>query len=426
MRIAVLLMTVALLLPPPVFADPRDCAKELTAASADPFGPEAETFSFEIEVDLERTPRVLNYYRLAGWTDAAWLALPIGQRVELGQTVIRSSVASKKRTVFEALAQTPPFLSRRLLKDASGQVEAADNQVSVRIQEVSEELEWFWTHIGPGSIHGHVAFHRNRPAISGAENYLKFDSEISMARALRRSFDKGQSTGAQPGRILGYPYLGSMDLSVYSTFQEAFSVSPFKKHFKNPKTKFFYGTTFRPDLYGPHRVGFEIRNCLGNKECIERKMRNLQRQLQTQFAAFRGIEPGPLLSKAHYWKTTAKHPKLWPLIYGNSIHLRRLHSWFVPAAAKYAHRFLFPYLAWETHPLIQLLDLAQQAEFQAKQRIALIELTRELESLSTLSLSAADRLGGSYLAVARWAHATRLDEFLEQGMRTLDAEYDQR
>jgi hypothetical protein len=371
------------------------------------------SFGYELEFHPEENPKLLEYYKPIGYSDEDWRKLSPAQRLEKAKEAWAS--ANFKTDVLEATAQAPEFLARRAIKEAGGRVELEANDVSEDLHQTFSQLEWVWANIGPGSLHGHAAFGRKN--IRGAANFVKLDFDAKQAEALQRSYESYLEKGTEPAKNLSHHSLGPLDRRAFDWLaKQTKKKKPAKTKYINKNSKYTYAIAYRPDLYGPKKIGFEVRNCHKRLDCLKHSLVDLAEEISRGFSTTRDLaNAGPLLDPRHAKKLSpearAMLAKVEPILRA------RTGGQYGVAGPKAKSRFLLPLLDWRAHPYIGALDNRAQAEFLERAGKATEEFEASLGAMAEGGLAGDELLRALQMANAKWAHDARLSQAFAEGKK---------
>lgn len=374
------------------------------------------SYSYEIEYNLRENPNIVNYYKVKGYSDEAWMKLSKQERLKIALDKHRNT-ASQNKTVLVKTDTAPEFLPKKMVKESNVNLEMIDNPISENLDEIYKNLDWIWENLGPGSVQGHVAFGKKGVRLNSVDQYIKLDYDLSQAQAFSKGYSSYLKNGKRgsPGANITHHSLGPVDNITLKKVRKA--TNP-KKDLKggvsyDRNMKFVYGTAYRKDLYGRSKVGFEIRNCHKRLDCIKSKMKNLSEDVENNFDFYKHIEPSQEISK----DLMKSLPEDIQAIYMNAGKIQgNKYSGYVTGSS-YDLRYLNPHLDWVNHPYIKALPETKKKEF--------IEL---LEKVNAEHLKEVRRIGvyknGTLperlqIANAKWGYDLKLDEYLAEGKEIL-------
>ena len=371
------------------------------------------SFSYEIEFNLQENPNLVNYYRPRKKMDQEWMAHSQTERLALAAEV--KSKARFGEVIFEKLATAPDFLAPTVLSEYGPNLEINANPVTYNLNEVAQNLDWIWEHMGAGSVQGHIAFNRRGIRLPGIHRAIKLDYDISQAQALVSGYASYLEKGlGQPGANLSHFALGPVGEDHLQALQRSIGIQGRLKSFSytNRRVKYSYSISYRPDLYGHAKAGFEIRNCHKRLNCIKSKMAQLASDLEAGMDIYSNMPDSPVISRT---VLAGLHNDIRQVYLRVGSELNAQYPEHIRQRANFNQRFLFAHLDWKNHPLIKVLQDEHQERFSRALDSALSTYEETVRGFSSAPVSAEDL----QLATAKWAYDLKLDTYLEEGFKII-------
>lgn len=377
-------------------------------------------FSYEIEFSLSANPKLLEFYKVQSYTDEQWFAMPLQKRLEVAQTYVDSMISRGRTTLLVKTEKTPHFLAEKVIDAKGGRLELAMNEVNTSLDEIKENLEWTWREIGPGSIQGHASIKKDARAIENSVVYAKHDSEISYLGSLERSFARYNETGEIRSSVIENPSLGPIDRRTFDSLSARVAGRGRYRNELNDTDKLIYGTTYRPDLYGLRRTGFEVRNCHKNLDCIMGSLKSVAEGLENGFKNYAGIKDDVLVDAG---TLTKWNDQTRSFLTSASRHFDSLTE-LSTGGAPMELRLSLPLANWEQHPL--LLGLSADERLKAVERIKVAReaYVAEMDTISRSTLPVGEKLKSAIIAMSRWSVSTQLSRALRAGRSTVVGKFD--
>ncbi len=366
------------------------------------------SFGFEVEFEMRQSPKLGEYYKLIGYSDRDWFNLPLQKRVELIQEKIKSKLIPRSK-ILQKTKMAPDFLADFAITAEGNNLELAANKITTDLNEIEEYVNWVQTNIGKGSLQGHAVFNIEKEnSISGLFSEIKFQADIAQAESLEMSYLSSQKNGKVPAANFVHAYLPPMDYGALYLMEERLKKNA--KLGKDIRSKRVYGTSYRPDLYGKKKVGFEVRNCHIRVDCLQKELREISMAIEkVNEAPALGLDQvGDMINSDLLNKVSQ----------GHRIELLRLAEKVpgdMPLNSK-ASRFLYPLMEWENHPLILMLEKKKYEEFIGRLKIARTDFDLELKLfLFNDKISVEDKLNKLRELVAKFSKQVGMADYLKLG-----------
>lgn len=381
------------------------------------------SFGYELELLVSQNPNLHRFYRSVGVSEADWLAMSEdARRSSLLETVKNADFGAQ---VALKLSTAPAYLASAAIREHTGfdRIELSDNAITHDLREVRDQFQWLRQNLLISGVHGHAAYKREGTDLRGAEHFAKLDFDMTQAQTLAAGYRRFQETGNLPANHVVHWSTGPVDKETRDLL--AYYASPERtgKEPLDPRVKYIYGVTLRPDLYGDGMIGHEVRSAVKRLPEALEKMRRIGESLQLQqFAAYRIPELGadPVLLSENVLKGL---PYPEQAVYSTAAdYLKRKHAGHPTGGAPYAVRFTWARLPWTEHPFIRLLPQNERQQFMDSLAYAEIAYQKEIDRLSARRNRPANGEAVTQalqVAMARWAHESQLAVYLKRGRELL-------
>jgi len=261
------------------------------------------TYGLEGELDLNKTEKLLDWYRPSGKTDEQWLAMSYEERK--AQMGYRGSGLVKT-------GQAPEWLHETLSSDPGGA--EFMTRPTPRLEEALSWINTMEAHLGQDGHgrskvywQGNVAYKRDgaysRENKDGLLGYIKATADYAQLGKLHRGYEANQqNTEYIPGKNLDHSVLGPMNTEKLDETNQEITAAA-ENRSTNRSSHYIQGTYFRTWKYGPDRNGFEVRDAHKDVFVLKRELRRLTHGLQhglADYAAFKDLTV--LDESAHFAK----------------------------------------------------------------------------------------------------------------------------
>jgi hypothetical protein len=367
------------------------------------------TFSYELEFDLRETPKLLNYYKPIGMDEQKWLALSLEERV--AQVKKLDEDTKFKGNLLEKTSAAPAFLADHAIRESSGRVELAANAVLSDLAATSRDLDWVWKNIGAGSAQGHVAF--DRAEVNGAQHFIKLNADEKQAEALERGYQRYLQDGTIPAKNLAHHSLGPLDKSGADWLEKELRKNlPDVRSQVNKSDKFTYSISYRPDLYGEEKIGFEIRNCHKSLDCLKQSLLDVAEAAESNFNSYKGLGTSTSVLDPKWLRGMPDGVKRVFSKVGGLLERRWGPALSGPQPQS---RFLLPFTNWDQHPYVGALPLAEQHKFLQLAGLKAREFEARVIDLDIRGPRDGKLIDELQIAVAKWAHESGLSSVMAKG-----------
>lgn len=215
--------------------------------------------------EMEGTsPRILNFYRPAGFTDEAWLALTLPARKKAISTSVHSGYEGLVK-----LAGTPDFLPAILKVDMGGW-EIASEKPATTPAEHFAQVEWARTHIErTGSFHHTITFDQpkgNAPTVDALLGGIALANEYNALKNLEG--ERVATAFTSPRTELVDALIAPYEADDYDDIRRALLAG-------SPADHKLTTVAIRAFEYGEGRLGIEIRGANNDDERAKRTYANM-------------------------------------------------------------------------------------------------------------------------------------------------------
>lgn len=268
-------------------------------------------FGFESEYTIDSISKLLNFYgptHYQNGNQAAWLAMPIQQRVEQVAADVRSRAHLRQESGLVLLdRETHAFLPETLFLDDNTNLEIILKPVS-KIENWHREMKYINSQFGLGSMQTMVsttkrAFYAN--GIEGKLGYFTFTADMDALLKLQAGFRRYQENPQKDvARSFLHPSLGPFSRIRQQKLREYLQAG-YLDHLerrtgeesrlnksalrdvamREDSFKYAGSTTFRPDIGGQTRVSVEVRDAHISET-------DLSVRVQRAIALMRGADRG--------------------------------------------------------------------------------------------------------------------------------------
>lgn len=242
-------------------------------------------FGFESEYMISELGLITNFYgpsAEAGIAKAAWLALPVAERLQWIEAKSKSIPFGSKDAVIVRLDKDPQldFLPNQLIRDDTGNVEIVLAPVN-RFDTWLEQVRWINKNFGVGSMQSMISqpketfFATTSPMSEvslkenkGYENFIHEADVLSRMAAGAEKFAKDPTKEVL--RPFLHPYLGPMVKFRHKKLMETLTEVAQGKVLNAEETaaiiklehsfKYIGSTSYRPDIAGATRASHEVRD----------------------------------------------------------------------------------------------------------------------------------------------------------------------
>lgn len=249
-------------------------------------------FGWESELTPPECARLLAYYRPLG---GGWRGHTGADRIAWLESAIAARGLGDKGALLEKEAGAPAGLPPQAFRDDSGTIELRAGVFS-SLAEAMESLREVSSLVGTGSLQLVVSQPAARFFRLGAEAHLGWISFFAERDTLER-LSRGRST-----RFFLHPFLGPLSRRRKKSLAEYLRGNACGElwgeeelrwaGFKDRSFKFIGGTAYRPDIAGPARVCFEVRDAHRSLELLESRARRILAHWEREesgFARFAGL-----------------------------------------------------------------------------------------------------------------------------------------
>ncbi len=332
------------------------------------------TFGYELEFNLNDNPKVLDFYRVESVADANWFSMPYDQRKTLAEHRLHSlGCRLLGRPVLVKTSLAPDFLSTRVIRDSTGNLEFDQNAVTPNLAEAGRQLTWVWNHMGPMSAQGHVVSSGTLTSEKSIHprilNYLRFTAERAQFETLAAGAARWRESGTVPGPNLIHPYLAPVSQHALLRTEARLWIDEARL---DPESKWIYGPVFRPDLYGSGKVGFELRHCHRRLNCLLSGMAALASSVENDFSNYSSQQFTPLLGLE---SAREIRERVSPLIRtaleraARGLRARHPTTRVAESFEETAYdRFGLVFRNWENHPLLESLPVEERRALRERIR----------------------------------------------------------
>lgn len=244
------------------------------------------TYGLEGEVNLQKAPKLLDWYRPSSKTDAQWFAMSYEERLAAipyrGSGMVKTGRAPE--WLKQKLSSDPggaEFISLPVasLEKAMGMVREVENLLG---QDQHGRSRVYWQ--------ANVAYKRDgafsRQQRDGIMGYVKATGDYAQFGKLHKGFEVHQRNSSYiPGKNLGHSVLGPVNKQKIAEMEQELTAAS-ENRSTNRSSHYLQGTYFRTWAYGPDRNGFEARDPHKDVGVLKRELRRLTHGLQHGFGSY--------------------------------------------------------------------------------------------------------------------------------------------
>jgi hypothetical protein len=281
---------------------------------------------FGFESELFRLEPAFEYYEIDPHLGLPSASTPEGQSLAL-KAFCKSLPHGDKRKVMRK-RQGPDFLPETLHRDDTSNVELVMGPEG-SLPAFLSQMQWVNEKIGVGSLQAMVSlplekFFGPNPA-EGAKahlGWLNFFNELDVLERIELGRERlAKEPGKGPVRSFLHPYLGPMtavrhrllrkfirENAVGNMFDEENIIRPARR---DQSFKFVGSTAYRPDIAGPSRICFEIRDAHRDPELLKNRLARVIFYWAKDISAFRKFADLPPFDSAAAFELLPEQVKAW-------------------------------------------------------------------------------------------------------------------
>jgi hypothetical protein len=222
----------------------------------------------------------------------------------------------------------PAFLPETLHRDDTGNVELVLGPES-NLAGFLQQMEWVNEKIGVGSLQAmvslpHERFFGSNPSLGAQEHlgWLNFFNELDILERIELGASRlAQEPGKGPVRSFLHPYLGPMiairhkllrkflrENALGQMFDEENIIRPARR---DQSFKFVGSTAYRPDVAGPARICFEVRDAHRDPELLKNRLARILFYWAKGIAPFASFSDIPPFDSAAAFELLPPNVKDW-------------------------------------------------------------------------------------------------------------------
>ncbi len=394
--------------------------------------PSELAYGLEAEINITENPNIINYYRPVEISESDWRTYSREKKLQIAKESEANARYAYHKVIYKKLSTSPEFLQDTLESEGNGNVElngfVFNYYSEYRIARLLLENT-----IGVASLQAHVSLAGKRlDALEGSAGYSIFSADMAQFTSLEVGFQKylGEPLKRTPGLNLSNYSLGPLsdrDRQMYINNEER-ALSR-RDLLKLGTSRIVYGSILRGDIYGPSRVGFELRQFHKRGKPIDEHVFELRNLLLSDagLGQFKKFENSPLISTEIFTEIPFNESsRLGRRPWGQFVEKVRefydkdpdfyLFDFPEGGGAPISQRFLLPLRALELHPLILELPKRQKESMHIRIELARSNYIKRVEKYIELSNSSSnaqidgDTIRGLQIAISQWAFELGIGE----------------
>lgn len=397
------------------------------------------SFGIESEMNFVENPKLLDDYKIIGYSDESWNALSLTDRLEEAKKAQKKM--GFKKPFLEKLPNTDERLPKVIINEGDGNIEL-NGLVFDDISETRAFVNFIDERYGKSSLQGHVVRDKNTQFVGGS-GYTVFNADYAQISGLSRNFDiYVDDKSFTPAKNLTHHSLGPLsdrNLKVYKFNERSVNKRKTASSIEGNDARVVYAPVMRTEPYPSGLAGFELRQYHKRGKELLSDMDGLARDLQrrdglkkyddystlelinSKLPHSRAKELGLVLSNG--WKPSLSSSNTYLNALGS-----RMRSKFPNlkyGGAEVGERFYFPLRDWKNYPAIK--NLKGQEKELAISRIEnatkeyLILLDNKIKGWKGQSVTNSD-LKEVQIAAAKWGKNSGLTEIMEKEKKRLNSD----
>jgi hypothetical protein len=385
------------------------------------------SYGLEFELKLSENPAILNSYRVKGYTEEQWFAMPVEKRLSIAKE------AQKNQNDIDhfllRLSNANPKLPEGLFIEPHGTIEGND-MIFDNLGDFNDLLSYFVEHFEAASFQSHVVLDA-RAELDGLAGYTVFEYDRAQLASLENGYKRYLKDNTKiPAQNLTHHSLGPIDETIaerIKVYEE--NLADGVTDFKTQGTKAVFAPNFRVNYpYGEGKMGFELRQFHKRDRHLFDAMAKLANDLENygNLSHYKDFSETPQTSIKTMRTVLAEYGIPEDKMDDFELFFISLNDEIVKSikavggargGATLENRLLYPLRDWKNHPVKNILSEDEVSEFlkitDREQRRFITEIESLMDEYGVMDVNE-DALKKVQVLISSWSEKSDYSKFFQR------------